>query len=123
MPFSPTKFRYAHMRCTVAAYLLIRNVLWREFICTEICGGYVKKSSKWFYNSAPKVEEHYLQSFTCLSHVHIKYNSSHDFAAYYFISQQYYKFTVPRILFSIYLNFGRNMLFMLLYQRKRMAYH
>jgi hypothetical protein len=43
--------------CIVAAYLLTRNVLWRDFLCTEICGGDAKKSSKWFYNSAPKVEQ------------------------------------------------------------------
>jgi hypothetical protein len=42
----------------MAAYLLTRNVLWRDFICTEICGGDAKKSSKWFYNSAPKVEQY-----------------------------------------------------------------
>jgi hypothetical protein len=65
----------------VAAYLLTRNVLWRDFICTEICGRYAKKSFKWFYNSAPQVEQYYLQLFTSLARVYIKYTSSHDFAA------------------------------------------
>jgi hypothetical protein len=71
---------------SVAAYLLTCNVLWRDFIRTEICGGDAKKSSKWFYNSAPKVEQYYLQSLTCLARVHIKYTSSHGYAVYNFIS-------------------------------------
>jgi hypothetical protein len=29
----------------IALYVVI---LWRDFICTEICGGHAKKSSKWF---------------------------------------------------------------------------
>jgi hypothetical protein len=71
----------------VAAYLLTRNALWRDFVCAEICGGDAKKSSKWFENSAPKVDQYYLQSFTSLARVFIKYTSSHDFASYYFISR------------------------------------
>ncbi len=39
-----------------------------------------------FYNSAPKVEQYYLQSLTYLTRVNIKYNSSHDFAAYYYFA-------------------------------------
>jgi hypothetical protein len=42
-------------------------------ICTVICGEEAKKSSKWFYNSAPKVEQYYFQSLTSLACVHIKY--------------------------------------------------
>jgi hypothetical protein len=72
--------------CIVAAYLLTRNVLWRDFICTEICGGDAKKSSKWFYTSAPKVEQYYLQSLTRLARVLIKNISADGYAAYYFIS-------------------------------------
>jgi hypothetical protein len=54
---------------------------------TEICVGYAIKSFKWFYNSAPKEEQYYpLQSLAYLTRVNIKYNSSHDFAAYYYIS-------------------------------------
>ncbi len=32
-------------------------LLWRDFMYTEICGGYAIKSSKLFFNSAPKVEQ------------------------------------------------------------------
>ncbi len=38
-------------------YLSTRNVLEQDFICTETCGGYAKKSSKLFDNSAPEVEQ------------------------------------------------------------------
>jgi hypothetical protein len=62
-------------------------LLWRDFIYTEICEGYARKSSKLFYISAPKVEQYYLQSLTYLARVNIKNNSSHDFAAYIFTSQ------------------------------------
>ncbi len=68
-------------------------LLRRDFIYTEIRRGYARKSSKLFYNSAPKVEQFYLQSLTYLTRVNIEYNSSHDFAAYYYISTEYYYFT------------------------------
>jgi hypothetical protein len=48
-------------------------LLWRDFMYTEICGGYSSKSSKLFFNNARKVELSYLQSFTCLARVQIKY--------------------------------------------------
>jgi hypothetical protein len=38
-------------------------LLWRDFIYTENCRGYARKSSKLFCNSAPKVEQYYLPSF------------------------------------------------------------
>jgi hypothetical protein len=60
----------------VAAYYQFVMLLWRDFIYKEICEGYARKSSKWFYNSAPKVEQYYLQSLTYLTRVNIKYNSS-----------------------------------------------
>ncbi len=41
-------------------------LLCRDYIYTEICGGYSRKSSKLFYNSAPKVEQYYLQYFIVL---------------------------------------------------------
>jgi hypothetical protein len=37
-------------------------LLWRDFIYTENCRGYARKSSKLFCNSAPKVEQYYLPS-------------------------------------------------------------
>jgi hypothetical protein len=37
-------------------YCIVRYSIMARIICTEICGGHAKKSSKWFYNSAPKVE-------------------------------------------------------------------
>ncbi len=70
--FCDTNFASFNMH-TVAAYLLTR--IMAQIICTVICGGEAKKSSKWFQNSAPKVEQYYLQSLTCLARVHIKYTS------------------------------------------------
>jgi hypothetical protein len=57
---------------------------------TEICGGYAKKSFKWIYYSAPKVEQHYLQSITCLAGVNIKYNSAHGFAVFIHLATRSY---------------------------------
>jgi hypothetical protein len=79
-------------------------LLWQDFIFTEICGGYARKSSKLFYNSAPKVEQYYLQSTTCLARVNIRYNSSHGFAVFihlatvsYFMSISHEAHTSPEI--------------------------
>jgi hypothetical protein len=44
------------------------------------------KSASRLYLSAPKVEWYHLQSLTYLTRENIKYNSSHDFGAYYYIS-------------------------------------
>ncbi len=63
----------------MAAYLLTRNVIRaRLYLYTEICGGYVRKSSKFFYNSAPKVEQYYLQSFTCFSVFYLPLTCEHQ---------------------------------------------
>jgi hypothetical protein len=54
-------------------------------------------------SSAPKVEKYYLQSLTYLTRVSIKYNSSHDFAVYNYISTLPIKLCTPsRPYFSIY---------------------
>ncbi len=54
---TPLIFRY-HLPLT-------RNfIMARLYVYTEICGGYARKSSELFYNSAPKVEQYYLQNLT-----------------------------------------------------------
>jgi hypothetical protein len=87
---------FPHLCYTVVVYLRIPSLLestWylptSERLDVGIVAAYIyygKKSSKWFYNSAPMEEQYYLQSLTCLARVHIKYTSSHGYAAYYFIS-------------------------------------
>jgi hypothetical protein len=55
-----------HIVAAYIYYCIVRYGMAR-LLCTEICGEHAKKSSKWFYDSAPKVEQVYLQSLTCLT--------------------------------------------------------
>jgi hypothetical protein len=92
--FGPTSTHSSVNIASVAAYLSTRNVIMAQLIC----GGYARKSTKLFYNSAPKVEQYYLQSITCLA------NSSHGFAVFIY-SRNTIVDTFPFLshsLFSLY---------------------
>ncbi len=54
--------------------------------CLKIPQGDANKSANRFDIYAPKVEECHLHSITCLAGVNIKYNSSHDFFAYFLLA-------------------------------------
>jgi hypothetical protein len=58
---------FLHIVSAYIYYCIVRYGIMARLLCTEICGEHAKKSSKWFYNSAPKVEQYYLQSLTCLT--------------------------------------------------------